>query len=259
MRGILSYAPGLWTATLLTATASGAVGITLNPPGYGPSGFFAVSGGASESGEITALPYSRTAHLTAPSGSTDVSYELSDSSFLVTFQHAADGTAESGGGSNALVWFSPDEDVHYAMSGEHQAIGPGDAVIQIQAYLTDWSGGPVQFAVAYDNLADPGAGNVFTIGSEPGATGVLTAGHVYLFSYDATLQPRDPGPDAQPIAGGGFMRLTLVPEPRVVTQLILLGLALASSRGAARRILVRDDELLRASNRQRYTPDIRTP
>jgi hypothetical protein len=232
--------PALLPLAVLLATSSPApaVTITLNPSADATS--LRVEAGAPA---LVATDVDTPTSLTAASQSAaiggsvaETSYTLSSQSFDFSVDHTRDGAVllhptfgllGSGAASGADIYFSPDTDVGYVLSGWYSAVNPAGSV-HFEAFLLDQTLGAL-FLSFQTSKSTPN--ETFTLGLLEGddtnllfgsLTGTLLAGHEYQFTYRMSMGT---GPTADAGATAtGFVSLAFVPEPAPAA---LLGLGLA--------------------------------
>jgi hypothetical protein len=196
------YALSLCGFLGLASDRAGAVGITLDPA----SQLRVISADGDELLHITSLPASGSLQVGSVS-TVDTAYDLSESGFTITFDHANGGTATTAG-----LFFTPEEDVPYVIAGEYTAHGPGGELVEFTADLLSFTAGDLFFFYEISDAPDVS----FALGSEPGATGTLLAGHEYRFEFGAFENTH---------SSSGFVQLTFIPEPGTALLLGLGGVA----------------------------------
>ena len=164
-----------------------------------------------------ALPYLQVVSTLDGQAAAETTFELTDSGFQITFEHARPGAFESYTSSYGTIVFQVDQDVEFVASGSYSAIDPAGSSTSLGSTLSDLSLQVDLYDSAQDSESTPNES--FTLGSTAGdffnrrtgsLTGTLIAGHDYQFDYGAALA----APEATSAASAtGFVFLSFVPEP----------------------------------------------
>jgi hypothetical protein len=211
----------------LAPDGAGAVGIALD----GASFTALVCVGtecAEDSAAAVALPSAGSVEEVLAGSSAELTYDLSEAGFAITFLHSSDASGATV--STVGLAFTPQEDVTFTLSGEYRAIDPDGELVYFSVQLIDFSGGPVSFVID-EIVAVPDAS--FTVGTREGATGTLSAGHLYRLNFQANDGNNFSSGD-NPFSSSGFLRLSFVPEPSTA---LLLALGLVGLAGWRRRVV----------------------
>jgi hypothetical protein len=215
------------------ASSASALNITLGSASYvfayaddlaGPYG--------SNSYAPTHLPDAGTVTASDGANTTNTSYDLANSGLSIGIDQMIN-DAPAPMTSEVRIFFTPDSDVDYAISGIYSAVDPVGRYIALDALLTDHL---TSTALYYFSNVSLGTTNEsFTLGVpsgnflavETGAlTGTLLAGHVYSLYVYAELNPFG-NSSTSAARGTGYVSLSFVPEPSTGLLVIagLLGLA----------------------------------
>ena len=228
----LGFLP-VWPASALT--------VTLND--YEPTRLTTLASDGVAPASVTEVlpastPYLDTLSNVDGAASNSTQYSLLDSGFHITFEHARTALYDSQAISNAGVSFRVDEDVSYELLGSYAAIDSDGRRISLFAQLADRTSLEQLFYNSQESRSTPDES--FLLGGEEGdfinslngsTTGVLIAGHDYLFSFQASLQASPSAATTSATASGWVsLDFTPVPEPSAGA-LLLLGLVFALSRG----------------------------
>ncbi len=200
----------------------------------------------------TAVSQSRVSALTT--------YDLSESAFAFGFDHVRRNAAPHTG-SEVELFFRPDSDVDFALSGLYSAVDGTGHPITFSVLLNDLTTSSTIYA-SYDFSRDT-PNEVFVLGQSGGEfsfvfglpTGRLRSGHDYSLSVLARIEG-DPLSDVGVFRAAGSLRLEFVPEPSTA---LLLGLGLASLSAGARRAKSRIDPFPSARDSRFKPPSDRRP
>lgn len=234
-----SYRFPHWTVTALLALASGSWAVRADTIGLITSGTQLQTSAADGVGPTVrdtalpaALPYTATQTVTDGAASSQTTYSLTPSGFVIDMSHVRTGAGRSGDGtpnfqvqsfaqSNGDIYFSALADSLYDFSGNYHAQHVGAAgTVELFAYLYDWT--TSQYVFRSVQRSTEASSVNFTLGQLAGddvnqligsRSGRLFAGHTYSITYITDIQA-DPGPDSGATGDGQItFRIDAVPLP----------------------------------------------
>jgi hypothetical protein len=147
-------------------------------------------------------------------------------------------TSNSTAQTNATIYFIPDADVDYAISGFYGLFAGGAPIVSLRLAIRDDVAGPFVYEGVHSSRQIPGesftlggsGGNIFDI-EEGGLNGTLLAGHQYILTLQTRLFANDTPPSGA--SASGFVNIAFVPEPSSAV-LVGAGLAWLARRRRAR-------------------------
>lgn len=213
------------SSILLASSAALAQTVTLNPGTYRSSVRSYAWGGSTTPKSILypmVIPYSKDQLVQAGDSSSHAHYELSNSGFQITMDHARATMQYANAASEGGLFFTVDQNVEYVMEGVYTASDPDGRTVLQTAWLYDLTDNDFVFDARQESWAT--ANESFTLGLQEGdyantmsgsLIGTLLAGHSYELTY-RTLLYAYTGASTSPATATGYFRMAFVPEPLVV-------------------------------------------
>jgi hypothetical protein len=183
---------------------------------------------------------------TAGDSAAVMDYSLQHDGFQIGFTQTVDADVGSGSQGSAFLFFTPDENASYEVSGSFAVTDSEGRGVYLRTSLQDITGAPITLFRS-EQHSESTLNEVFTVGLTEGdtsnvlegsATGTLLAGRTYRFYADATLESWPSLARTTTADATGSITLS-IPEPSLQTLLALaVGLGVlpgSSARGARRR------------------------
>lgn len=172
-------------------------------------------------------PY-RAVQFLGSTSSSHVEYVFSQTGFEISSMTARDGSLDSLGNAQGVIYFSVSTNTPYTLSGNIATVDPSAKFVSLAATLSDvdtldvlFNNDQSTFGVANQSFQLGEANGVASNDLSGSLSGTLLAGHRYQFNYGNSIYASSAGTDAS--ATGSFM-LTVVPEPSAFAFLGLVGL-----------------------------------
>jgi hypothetical protein len=229
----------VFAAVVSLPSSASALSVTLNGGGY--NSFAASKARTTYPTEVLeslvpgSIPYFDSSTVADGDASAGTVVSLTDTGFIITFDHIRTTASNSVGQTGGAIYFSVDEDVFYEAAGAYTAVDSEGRLISLDNYLNDFTTqGPTIFATHVQSNSTPNesfvlgvAGGDFSNNVYGPLTGTLVAGHVYEWGFNAvicTFCRAVSNPSATGATASGFVSLSFVPEPSTA---LLMGLGLA--------------------------------
>lgn len=245
---LLALASASWTVRgdTITLLTSGTQLQTSAADGVGPT--------VRDTTLPAAMPYTATQTVMDGGASSETTYSLTQSGFVIDMSHHRTGVGRSGDGtpnfqvqsfaqSNGDIFFSALEDSIYEFSGSYHAQHVGAAgTVELFAYLYDWT--TSEYVIRSVQRSTEAATVSFTLGQLAGddfnqligsRSGRLFAGHKYSITYITDIQA-DPGADSGATGDGEIaFRVDALPATVPLPSAAVAGLTCLTGLSCSRR------------------------
>lgn len=232
-------------AVLVAHPATGLT-VTLNRVGVSTVETWAHDGSVKTSDDKfpTTIPDVDLGTTTSGPASSSSIWNLSDGGFNITFDHSRGSALGSYGFTDAYIYFSVDEDVDYAISGNYSAVDPDGSRLLLWTRLSSGAAFAETHLISRQESRST-VDESFTVGLSEGdfrnerigsLTGTLVADHDYFLRVTSLLNVFPIANATGGATASGSVSLTFVPEPSSASLIVLglVALAVRRRRAAAR-------------------------